>query len=357
MKILVISLAGIGDTLFATPLIHELRENFPDATIDALVLWAGARDVLDNNPHLSTVHQKNLIAAGKKETWKFLMALRKRRYDVSLNTHPQSRVHYRLVARLIGAATRISHDYDHAGALDRWLVNQTLPQDYSRHSIDNNLAMLPLVGARPKLAKPGYEIFLSASEEGWAKTFIAGKNLSGQRLLGIHVGSGGTKNLALRRWPVGHYVELICALNQKHPEVTVLLMGGPEEHAAHETILARLNSPLVIQPETKNIRQAAALLKQCHVFLSVDTSLMHVAAAVGVSRQVVIETPTFNKTIEPCGREFILVANPKVAGRNLDYYRYDGRGIRGSAGEITRCMASVKVEEVYNAIERALNPN
>ena len=37
VKILVISMAGIGDTLIATPLIHELRANFPDATIDALV--------------------------------------------------------------------------------------------------------------------------------------------------------------------------------------------------------------------------------------------------------------------------------------------------------------------------------
>ena len=61
MKILAISLAGIGDTLFATPLIHELRANFPDATIDALVLWRGAKDLLDNNPQLDTVHQKNLL--------------------------------------------------------------------------------------------------------------------------------------------------------------------------------------------------------------------------------------------------------------------------------------------------------
>ena len=44
MKILVISLAGIGDTLFATPLLHELRANFPDATIDVLVKEAGARE-------------------------------------------------------------------------------------------------------------------------------------------------------------------------------------------------------------------------------------------------------------------------------------------------------------------------
>ena len=61
VKILVISLAGIGDTLFATPLIHELRANFPDATIDVLVMWAGSKDLLEHNPHVNRVFQKNLI--------------------------------------------------------------------------------------------------------------------------------------------------------------------------------------------------------------------------------------------------------------------------------------------------------
>jgi ADP-heptose:LPS heptosyltransferase len=132
-------------------------------------------------------------------------------------------------------------------------------------------------------------------------------------------------------------------------------MGGPEERAAHEEILARLNSPLILQPETRNFRQAAALLKKCHVFLSVDTSLMHVAAAVGVPRQIVIETPSFNKTVEPFGRDFIRVPNPSVAGRNLDFYRYDGEGIKGSREELLQCMASVSPADVWRALNEALN--
>ena len=60
-KILVISLAGIGDTLIATPFIRELRENFPDAVIDALVMWPGAKDLLEHNPNVNRVFQKNLM--------------------------------------------------------------------------------------------------------------------------------------------------------------------------------------------------------------------------------------------------------------------------------------------------------
>ncbi len=354
MKILVISLAGIGDTLFATPLIHELRANFPEAVIDALVLWPGSRDVLEGNPHLNTVFQKNLITEAPSDSLSYLWKLRARRYDISINTHPQSRRHYRIVAKIFGATTRVSHDYDHANDLDHWLVNKTTPQNYERHSADNNLALLELIGAKPKLSEHSYELFLTDGEESWAEEFVASNKLKGRRLLGVHVGSGGTKNLALRRWPKEHYVDLFRELNQRHPEITVLLMGGPEEKAAHEFIQQQVASPFVIQPETRNLRQAAALIKRCHSFLSVDTSLMHAAAAVGVPQQIVIETPTLNPTVVPYGRAFTLVPNPAVAGKHLGFYRYDGAGIRGTAEELIRCMASVKPEKVLETISHAL---
>jgi hypothetical protein len=77
---------------------------------------------------------------------------------------------------------------------------------------------------------------------------------------------------------------------------------------------------------------------------------MHLAAAMKVLRQVVIETPTFNKTVEPWHQPFAIVRNPAVAGRNLEYYRYDGADIRGTPGELQRCMASVTVDAVYRAV-------
>ncbi len=355
MDILVISFAGIGDTLFATPLLHELRANFPDATIDALVRWKGSRDLLTGNPHLNSVYQKNFLSAGTAASLRFLCELRKKRYDVSINTHPQSRVHYRMVARFIQASRRLSHDYDHASLLDRLLVNRTIAQDYQRHSIENNLAFLELLGAKPALARHDYEIYLSPAELGWAEEFIASHKLAGRRLLGVHVGSGGTKNLALRRWPLSSYIELVQKSTRRWPDAAVLLFGGPDEEKDHARLLAATDRSLVFYPPTKDLRQAAALLKKCAAFLSVDTALMHLAAAVKVPKQLVIETPTWNKPIEPFNNPFVLIKNPAVAGRNLQYYRYDGHGIRGTDQELLRCMASVSVDAVFAAVQRALS--
>lgn len=354
MKILVIAMAGIGDALIATPLIRELRANFPDATIDALVRWPGARDLLENNPHLNRVHQKDLIACGLAERLKFLWWLRRHRYDVSINAHPQPRIHYRIAAWIIGAPVRISHEYECFGRLDRKLVNRILPQDYTRHSIDNNFDVLPLLGAKVKLPSHAMEIFLTPGEEKWADEFLAANRLAGQKILGVHVGSGSTKNLRLKRWPLKNHAGLIRRLNKERPDIRVLLFGGPDEKQDHQVVLAQANRDLTLEAKTQNLRQAAALIKRCSAFLSVDTALMHVAAAVKVPNQIDIEAPTLNATNLPYGNPFTLVKNPVIAGRNLDYYRYDGGDIKGTREELLACMASIEIEDVFVTVTKLI---
>jgi ADP-heptose:LPS heptosyltransferase len=354
MKILVISMAGIGDTLLATPLIHELRANFPDATIDALAIWPGSKDLLENNPHLNRVYQKNLIKAGKLEALAFLWPLRRNRYDVSINTHPQSRMHYRIAALIIGAPMRISHEYECFNWLDRRLVNRTLRQDYSRHSIENNFDVLPLLGAKVKLPSHEIEIFLTRDEEESADEFLTENKLAGRKILGIHVGSGGTKNLPLKRWLLKNHAGLVRKLNKERPDIRVLLFGGPEEAKDHRVVLAQSNRELTLEAKTQNLRQTAALMKRCSAFLSVDTALMHIAAAVKVPNQIVIEAPTLNATNLPYGNPFTLVKNPVIAGRNLDYYRYDGGDIKGTREELLACMASIRIEDVFAAVTKLI---
>lgn len=354
MKILVISLAGIGDTLIATPFIHELRANFPEAMLDAFVLWAGSRDLLEGNLHLNTVFQKNLIKEGAWRSLPFLRELRARRYDVSINVHTLGRIHYRFVARFIGARLRLSHEYPNHGWLDRCLVNRTLSEDYTVHSVVNNNRLLSLLDAKPLLPRHDFEIFLTGAERTWAAQFVAQHDFGSRRRLGVHIGSGGTKNLALKRWPFDHWLELLRRLRTTHLDLAILLFGGPEEQAEHRQILAALDTPLVAAPETKNLRQAAALLGHCDAFLSVDTALMHLAAAMKVPQQLVIEAPTLNPTNVPWQTNYRVIPNPAVGGRNLDYYRYDGGPIRGSDDHLRQLMASVTVEAVHQALAEAL---
>lgn len=354
MKILIISLAGIGDTVLATPLIHALRHQAPGATIDLLARWPGSRDLLAGNPRVNRIHQKDLVKDGALSSLRFLPSVRRERYDVSINTHPQGKVLYRIIARLIGARLRLSHRYENYSFLDRLLVNRAVDQDYTIHCIENNFRLLPLMGLHEPKEPIDCELFFSPAEDQWAQQFIRSNNLPSRIRLGIHVGSGTTKNLMLKRWPVENYIDLIKKLLSAHSNLTVLLFGGPEEKEQNQRIRAEVNSANLLPVPSRTMKEAAALLKQCQLFLSVDNVFMHLAATVKVPEQIVIESPTFNKTIEPYHRPFRLVPNPMVAGKNLDYYRYDGRDIQGGTEHLLACMRSITPEMVWATVVEAL---
>jgi heptosyltransferase-2 len=173
--------------------------------------------------------------------------------------------------------------------------------------------------------------------------------LASRKRLGLHIGSGETKNLRLKRWPFAHWQRLIERLNQSHPDLAILLFGGPEEQSLKTSI-----DHTVFAPPTRNLRQAAALMKHLDCFLSVDTAQMHLAAAMKVPNQIVIEAPTLNPTNVPWQTDYRVIRNPVVNGRNLDYYRYDGKPIKGTEAELVRCMASITVDEVHTAVSDAL---
>ena len=314
-----------------------------------IVLWRGAQEILEGNPHLNTVHQHDFLKSSKAASLKRVLALRAHHYNLSINTHTQGRRGYRIIARLIGARTRLSHEYENRSWIDRLLVTHSLPQDYAVHCTTNNVRLLGLIGLTPKLAHPEYELYLRPEELSWAHQWVADHGLAGQRWLGIHVGSGGTKNLALRRWPVSHYIDLARTLATRHPGIRLVFFGGPEEKAVHCELESALGSQF-LAAHTPTLRHAAALVGLGHAFLSVDTLFMHLAAACKVPHQFVIETPTVNPPILPCREDWTLIPNPSIHGRNLEYYRYDGRDISGTPGELRRIMESVTVETVTAAL-------
>lgn len=355
MNILVISLAGIGDALLATPMMRVLREARPNARIDAAVFWPGARELLEGNPNLDHVHAHNFLADGAAAHLRWLRDMRRRRYDLSINTFPQSRRAYRVVAALIGARLRLSHRYDRSGPADALLVNRRAKPDYNASCVENNLNLLRLLDIPIPDPPPHCELFPSPADRRWARERAGRLGLEGRTALGLHSGTGRTKNLALRRWPAGHYVELIRALRAGRPGLRIVLFNGPDEEEDTRRILRDAADSGVAAAGNRTLLQAAALLESCSVFLSVDNLFMHLAAAMKVPEQIVIDTPSFNRTMMPWRRPVRVVPNPMVAGRHLEFYRYDGKGLRGDPERLRECMASISPDAVREAVEQALS--
>lgn len=331
MKLLVIALAGIGDALMAEPMIRHLRQTYTGAELECLVMWAGAKSLLETNPAIDRIHQYNLLEAGTLPSLRYLFGLRRNHYQLTVLAAPQARMQYRAVQAILGGRA-VFHTYGRRGSFD-----------YNQHIVDNNLH---LVGGAP-CGGPRIHFQEEPPDR---------PGSGGRQRLGMHVGSGTTKNLALRRWPGAHYLKLAEIVSREHPHLEVLLFGGPSELEVVSEIETALAGRNVRAVKEKSILGAARRIAGCDLFLSVDSALMHVADAVGVPHQFVIETPTLNKTVLPYSGRAIVVKNPTLIGAE-SIYRYGAGGIRATRKQMEAIMSAVRPEDVYAAMRPVLTQN
>jgi ADP-heptose:LPS heptosyltransferase len=138
MKILIISLSGIGDALMFTPALKLLRQELTTDTIDALVMFKGAADLYKNNPNLNNVYQFDFLKEGAVKSLKFLFGLRKK-YDATISVYPSNRKEYNVINFLLGADKQagvkyLRRDFKNLG----FLSNVRITENDNHHNVKTN---------------------------------------------------------------------------------------------------------------------------------------------------------------------------------------------------------------------------
>lgn len=337
MKILAIQLAGIGDSLLTIPAIKELSKKKGNQ-VDVLVMYKGSKDVLEKQDlGCKRIFQLNMIKEGAIKTLKFCLSLRKEKYDKIFIFCPQARVHYDIVANLIGAKEIVGFDYKNGffhSLSKKILLNTIKIFDYNKHIILQNLE---IVGG--KLQK---NIKLKIDDKIKTKTKKEFKKIIGPKI-GIHIGSGTTKNLHLRRWPIEKWKELILlCIKQKYN----ILLFGLEEYEENLKLKNEIGSKKVFVMNKKDLNETISQINECDLFISADTLLMNVASLLG-KKQIIIAGPSLNKTVEPLGENKIIVS------ANLPCqpcYRY-GEYIKCTNKEKFKCVMEISSKLVFEKIE------
>ncbi|MDR2455342.1 MAG: glycosyltransferase family 9 protein [Deltaproteobacteria bacterium] len=166
---------------------------------------------------------------------------------------------------------------------------------------------------------------------------------SGGPLVGLHLGCGHH----LRRWPVERFASLAQALS---PAVPVLL-GGPSERSLAKRFLAIHSKSRPKSPEPVNLSgrtslaSLARVLKKLHLLVCADTSVMHMAAALGVPVAAVFGGPAYAFETGPYCQKALIIQGlgPCSPCREIDPCPHG------------RCLALPKTEEVARAALALLN--
>jgi len=350
-RVLIISLGGAGDTLMATPLLTELREAYPEAAIDVLTMQgATARDILRGNPCVSRLLHHDFMTDSLRKSLGCCLSLRRTEYDVSFTVMPQNRFEYGLITFLIGARRRIGFDFAvKCGSMGNIFLTRQVKEDVEAHLIENNLRLLS-EGLGRDLSRRDHRLRLypDQSNARYADEFIAGHQLCGKRLVGLHPGSGTTKNLALRRWPAEKWAELASTL-AREDDTRILLFGSEDERDLRETIFRKsgVTRDFIMNVEPRPILDAAALIGRMHCFICCDTLLTHVAAAMEVPT-VVIMGPTPHTSVYPCRVRHWIVRTGIDCSPCYGYSRF---GIRCTNPDMLACLKGIQPDMVVEAVE------
>ena len=348
-KILVLMLAGIGDSLLVTPFLRGLRQHFPGAQITTLVIYKQVEEMLKRNSDVDTVLHFNFLNQGYLKSLREVYRLRRERFDISFLAYPSNRFRPGLIHFLIGAKERYGHLYDIKRLRSlSFLDTKALPLDENRHTIDENLQLLTLLGLDVRSLPKNLIFPVTKQEEAFADHFLKKHQLTKKHpLIGIHAGSSELAGMMHKRWPKERFAELANRLVEKH-KATILLFGGENEHGLKQELASLMDEQPVFVDDT-TFFETAALIKKCDAFVTNDTGLHHLASHFNVPSVVVTGHLNPAKT-KPLHAKSAVVSAPV----NCHPYRIGEDMICHYAGTSRYCLNTISVDEVYRAVEKLL---
>jgi ADP-heptose:LPS heptosyltransferase len=342
-SVLFFCLPGIGDCLLMTPAMRALKKALPGVRISALTMFKGARMLLEHDPDVDEVLHFDFMNESKIRAWRFVMGLRRRRFDATILGYPANRLEYNAIAWLVRPRLRAGHRYNHLDMrCGNWLNTVTVREDDKATNTEENLRLVEaLTGARS--ADTRVELRLTPEHEAFAEAWLTKTGMGERPLVGFHAGGSLDKNHINKRWPPEAFVAL-GRMVVADAGATVLVFGGPKEAELKGRLVTGIGTGAV-SVETSNIMETAALVARCRHFVSNDTALMHLAGALGV--------PT-SGIFGPTSAEWVRMPDTPRAEVRLGLpcqpcFYYSPRHLSCKQGDF-RCLRELKPEQVMPSV-------
>lgn len=271
--------AAIGDTVLMSAAIADLRAAFPGASV---IFFAGPTNfeiacMLDGVDRIVEIPILNLAAA--------LRCIRSMAVDVMIDFGQWPRLDAMLA--LLSKAS-FTAGFQTRGQHRHYGYDATVEHFSQVHEIENYRRLLRALGV-----KTGHPPSLRAP---------ATRVSSALNYAVFHLWPGGRRK-ELKQWPDEKWLALIEEMAGW--EMEVVLTGALADRDGNDAIIDRVRLPacrFVSNAAGASLPETAAMLAHARLVVSVDTGVMHMAAALGVPL-VALHGPTFPEGGDPSARE------------------------------------------------------
>ena len=290
IEMLVIMDAGVGDFLCFSGALREIRRLYPEAVITLVIFPPGFKlaepcpyiDFLLGNEQLPVLRPlSELFAAHARYAAEHLL---RQRFDLAFIFGHYASAY--LLAYMAGAKERIGHigDFAEGGLLrEDCAALLTRPLEKPVHSL--HMADLCFDVIDQLLAAPvpdrSLELWLTKADiAGVSETLTdLGAPSAGQKLFAVGLG-GSTRR---KHWPSAAYAAFLRLLLAEESEAFFLLLGGRDDAAEAAEVARALGEERALSlAGVLDFRETASVVTLCSAYIGNDTSLLHMAAIVGL---------------------------------------------------------------------------
>lgn len=335
-NILLLKLRYIGDVLLATPILRALRQALPDSRVTVAV-YPGTEDVLRHNPDVAEVLLVDRSRFGTQA--QFYHEVRKRGFDCVIDMTGNDRAEFTCLLSNIPVRIGFRESRRWRGWLAYTHEVDSPPE--GTHRISRDLALLAPLGITAKPEPPTVWLTKEEEEQGGRLLQELGISPDGRLLVMFHPGA----RYWFKAWPAERFAQLADRLSSE-AGCLVLIGGGAREQAVAAQIqeLARCR-PINIAGRV-DLRQFAAIVKRCALYIGNDNGSMHLAAAVGTP-VIGLFGPSSPLEWTPYG-----TAEVTTIYKGLDCrVCYHPTCTRGEQS----CMRQITVDEVFETARRLLS--
>jgi predicted lipopolysaccharide heptosyltransferase III len=336
-KILIIRLAYLGDVVMTLPILQPLSKHFTEAKIFFLTS-SSAAELLQGNPYLDKIisydafwfYQKRIMPA-IKEYYQVVKKIRKEDFDLVIDFRGDIR-NILLIAYLSQAPYRISYEIGGGGNF----LTSVVPFLEIKHKVEYHLDTLRFLGINTQ--EWDWNIYLDPTEIEEMEIALKPGNL----IIGIHPGA----RKPLKCWESEKFALLADRIIEEY-SAKVVFFGAPHERNLIESIKNRMKRPALNIAGKTTLRQLAAAIRCCHLFIGNDSGPIHIAAAMQVPT-VAIFGPSKSNETRPYGNIHRVVEIRDMPCRNTcdeDQCHFE---------HPRECIRLISPQAVFQAVEQQL---
>lgn len=270
-NILIIKMSSLGDILHTLPFAAALRKRYPQAKISWLVhpQFAGFvpdKPVIDEVLYFDKVKFNKLGLSDKiKYFFSMRSMLHSKRFDLVIDM--QGLFKSAVLAAISGCSNRIGYCEMREGS---GLISKAICGSHSKdHVIERYLDVARYLGA--DVQEVEFPMPDLTEESRSIREKLAAQNVTGDYVVFVPGARWQTKE-----WPVEYYARLAAMITADG--TAVVLAGGPDDMDKGSRIKELCPAAADLTGQT-SLRELAALIKGCAVYISADTGPLHFAAA------------------------------------------------------------------------------